>query len=89
MVHLSFHKKTVASVVAAADQAQSSPSNFLLDLDSNCCYKTTNRIVEDKLYFCRVWVNFKTNLLKVNSVQEACAKCFAVHKLKFEILQIT
>ena len=28
-------------------------------------------------------------LLKVNSVQEACAKCFAFHILKFEILQIT
>ena len=26
---------------------------------------------------------------KVNSVQEACAKCFLVHILKFEILQIT
>ena len=26
---------------------------------------------------------------KVNSVQEACTKCFAVHILKFEILQIT
>ena len=26
---------------------------------------------------------------KVNSVQEACAKCFAVQVLKFEILQIT
>ena len=26
---------------------------------------------------------------KVNSVQEALAKCFAVHILKFEILQIT
>ena len=26
---------------------------------------------------------------KVNSVQEACAKCFAVHILKFEILLIT
>jgi len=26
---------------------------------------------------------------KVNSVQEACAKCFAVQILKFEILQIT
>ena len=29
------------------------------------------------------------SLLKVSSVQEACAKCFAVHLLKFEILQIT
>ena len=26
--------------------------------------------------------------IKVNSVQEACAKCFAVHILRFEILQI-
>ena len=26
---------------------------------------------------------------KVNSVQEACAKCFAVHISEFEILQIT
>ena len=26
---------------------------------------------------------------KVNSVQEACAKCFAVHILRFEILQTT
>jgi hypothetical protein len=42
VVHLSFHKKTVVSVVAVADQAQSSPSNFLLDLDSNCCYKKRN-----------------------------------------------
>ena len=28
-------------------------------------------------------------LFKVNSVQEACAKCFTVHLLKFEILQTT
>ena len=27
--------------------------------------------------------------IKVNSVQEACSKCFAVHMLEFEILQIT
>jgi hypothetical protein len=26
---------------------------------------------------------------KVNSVQEACTKCFVVHTLKFEILQFT
>ena len=29
------------------------------------------------------------NTVKVNSVQETCAKCFAVHILKFEILQPT
>ena len=27
--------------------------------------------------------------IKVNSVQEACAKCFAVKLLKYELLQIT
>ena len=31
----------------------------------------------------------KSKLLKVNSVQETCAKCFAVHIVKFEILEIT
>ena len=31
----------------------------------------------------------KSIVSKVNSVQEACAKCFAVHLLKFEILQVT
>ena len=40
-------------------------------------------IVEDKLHFNRVWVNFRTNLLKVNSVQETCAKCFAIHLSKY------
>ena len=30
-----------------------------------------------------------TRLRKVNSVQEACDKCFVVHILEFEILQIT
>ena len=37
------------------------------------------------------WVFFSTYrcLCKVNSVQEACNKCFGVHILKFEILQIT
>ena len=32
---------------------------------------------------------FSTNFVKVNSVQEACAKCFAVHILKFEITNET
>ena len=34
---------------------------------------------------CWIWLI----ICKVNSVQEACAKCFLVHILKFEILQIT
>ena len=34
--------------------------------------------------------NLKQKLLfKVNTVQEACTKCFAVHIVKFEILQTT
>ena len=32
---------------------------------------------------------FEEKFVKVNSVQEACAKYFAVHMLKFEILQTT
>ena len=32
---------------------------------------------------------FDRSTTKVNSVQEACTKCFAVHILKFEIFQIT
>ena len=37
--------------------------------------------------FCYKFVKFASKCCKVNSVQEPCAKCFAVHKLKFEILQ--
>ena len=33
--------------------------------------------------------NYHRQNFKVSSVQEACAKCFAVHILKVEILQIT
>mgnify|MGYP001263156255 CR=1 FL=1 len=47
--------------------------------------------------FCCLAMNRWQNMLdtyygvffKVNSVQEACAKCFVVHILRFEILQIT
>ena len=35
------------------------------------------------------WCSVIFVLGKVNSVQEACIKCFVVHVLKFEILQIT
>ena len=31
----------------------------------------------------------KNSTFKVNSTQEACAKCFVIHILEFEILQIT
>ena len=34
-------------------------------------------------------VNMFLAISKVNSVQEACAKCFAAHLLKFEILKTT
>ena len=44
-------------------------------------------------YWVTVILDFEldvcTKSSKVNSVQEACAKCFAVHILKFEILQTT
>ena len=41
---------------------------------------------------CEDGTDMKVNLstiCKVNSVQEVCAKCFAVHLLKFEIVQTT
>ena len=40
-------------------------------------------------YMIGVYLNNDIAIGKVNSVQEACAKCFAVHLLKFEILQTT
>ena len=40
------------------------------------------------MYFLDI-SNIKPILAKVNSVQEAFAKCFVVHLLKFEILQTT
>ena len=48
-------------------------------------------IISDLKYVNRGIIkdNFSGTYGKVNSVQEACAKCFAVHILKFEILQIT
>ena len=39
--------------------------------------------------YCVVSSLVKTTNDKVNSVQEACIKCFAVHILKCKILQIT
>ena len=51
-------------------------------------------LFDDYLLVTADWATFmKTNFYydthKINSVQEACAKCFVVHILKFEILQIT
>ena len=48
-------------------------------------------IVKKNSKWCLLFSTFSINAIffKVNSVQEACAKCFAVHILKFEILQIT
>ena len=51
----------------------------------NCAQvsKRWRRITLDRKLHCRSFQG------KVNSVQEACAKCFAVHILNFEILQTT
>ena len=65
---------------------------IILNPDALNILKITREIVD-----CELNNNFQTvveiwNILakcKVNSVQEACAKCFAVHMLKFEILQTT
>ena len=44
-------------------------------------------VLEGRTFCVCTWI--LTTLVKVNSVQEACIKCFAVHLLKYEILQIT
>ena len=47
---------------------------------------------ENEKYICGDAVHTKIHIIllgKVNSIQEACARCFAVHILKFEILQTT
>ena len=49
--------------------------NLYHDLVINSCILICNQ------YVCNVVKN------KVNSKQEACAKCFSVHMIKFEILQ--
>ena len=75
-------------------------SDFALNLEGSKSGKipASRRFLDDGwlVDFCGVTVSSTfLNLLqreifvKVNSVQEACAKCFAVHILKFEILQIT
>ena len=59
---------------------------YLCSLElGNCAQvsKKWRRITLDQELHCRSFQG------KVNSVQEACAKCFAVHMLNFEILQTT
>ena len=41
------------------------------------------------LFWHSIHFAFFFTLCKVNSLQEACAKCFAAHMVKFEIMQIT
>ena len=63
-----------------------------------CCDYEINLISKKLMYQFRILLYFfkdlvvveiRNKFLKVNSVQEACTKCFAVHILKFEILPIT
>ena len=60
-----------------------------LGLRKYCCYSYTmgSKPIQSSSEFS--WTIDFTRYFKVNSVQEACAKCFAVHMLKFEILQFT
>ena len=65
--------------------------NCLLGISSQLLAKFLIAILRYKAWFlcpnCRCWEYAMVG--KVNSVQEACSKCFAVHLLKFEILQTT
>ena len=51
----------------------------------NKCENSSNTSGIVKLHL--LTIDTILHYFKVNSVQEACAKCFAVHILKFEILQ--
>ena len=50
------------------------------------CYEI---VQQDSKFLTQIEHLFQYKTHKVNSVQEACAKCFAVYILKFEILQTT
>ena len=54
---------------------------------SNFAHFYTRIITTHSLY--KTFLCVRIFKRKVNSVQEACAKCFPVHILKFEILQTT
>jgi hypothetical protein len=51
------------------------------------------KMITDQICWCFFLAKgFNSHFLlvcNIHSVQEACTKCFAVHSLKFEILQIT
>ena len=58
------------------------------------CYEEFSQVTfklfhTNVILFFGSWQVFFLSRFKVNSVQEAWAKCFTVHILKFEILQIT
>ena len=43
--------------------------------------------IDEAVFQFNLGVKDLKSINKVNTVQEACAKCFAVHLLRFEILQ--
>ena len=49
----------------------------------------TSYCLNGVLFWHSIHFAFFFTLCKVNSLQEACAKCFAAHMVKFEIMQIT
>ena len=62
------------------------PNNWFLMRD----FALTIRVKSIQTYRSLMKVWFASKMLYiVNSVQEACVKCFAVHILKFEKMQIT
>ena len=65
-------------------------SNFLSKWTSSTIFiHVWCQFLDCVIQSCLNFENLKCQMCKVNSVQEACAKCFAAHMLKFEIMQIT
>ena len=52
-------------------------------------YDSKQTKIDEDIFQFNLGVKDLKSINKVNSVQEACAKYFAVHLLKFEILQTT
>ena len=63
----------------------------IVKIDQKNCEKKIRKMLKKlEKIFDQSWKKKEEDRkVKGNSVQEACAKCFAVHILKFEILQVT
>ena len=78
------------SVCMVFERAKAVTLYYLFLWKIKCIYQNTLGKYEISFNFVIIWCSFNYFIKSsVNSVQEACTKCFVIHTLKFEILQIT